>query len=145
MYSNLQTRSLPFCALHWPCFSWITYNNLLFQSVPRHANVSFVLFTYLYTTSKNLSVTVSTRSTFVGFEVLTVWVLRVLISWDMTPWGLVKANRPVGEICRIHLRGQRISQARSQCETLFATLFSGFDPDDGGHVWLRNFGWLLTE
>jgi hypothetical protein len=36
--------------------------------------------------------------------------------WDITLWSSLKVNRCFGEICRLHLQGRRVSQARTHRE-----------------------------
>jgi hypothetical protein len=43
--------------------------------------------------------------------------LKSFTFWDITPCSPSKVNRRFGGTCRLHLQGQRISQARSQCES----------------------------
>jgi hypothetical protein len=49
----------------------------------------------------------------VGFEVLTVVVMKNTIFWDITPCSPLKVNRRVGGTYRLDLQGQRINRARN--------------------------------
>jgi hypothetical protein len=42
--------------------------------------------------------------------------MKSYIFWDITPYSSLKVNWCFGGICRVHLQGQRISQARNQHE-----------------------------
>jgi hypothetical protein len=53
----------------------------------------------------------------VGFEVLTVVVMKSTIFWDITPCSPLRFNRCFGGTYRLHLQGQRIRQTRSQHES----------------------------
>jgi hypothetical protein len=53
----------------------------------------------------------------VGFEVLTPMVMKSCIFWDITQDNSLKLNWRFGGTCSLHLRGRRISQARSQRES----------------------------
>jgi hypothetical protein len=52
----------------------------------------------------------------VGFEVLTVVVMKNSVIWDITPCSPLKVNRRFRGTSRVHLQGRRISEARNQCE-----------------------------
>jgi hypothetical protein len=52
----------------------------------------------------------------VGFEDLTVVVMKNSIFWDITPCDPVKANRRFGRTYRLNLQTQRESQARNPHE-----------------------------
>jgi hypothetical protein len=47
-------------------------------------------------------------------EVPTAVVMKSFIFWDITPCSPLKMNQRFGEICRLHLQGRRMSQARNQ-------------------------------
>jgi hypothetical protein len=49
-----------------------------------------------------------------GFEVLTTVVMKISIFWVRTSYSPLKVNQGFGGICRLHLQGRRISQARKQ-------------------------------
>jgi hypothetical protein len=80
---------------------------------------------------------------YVGFEVLSVVVMKSSIFWDVTLCTLLKVNWRFGGTCCLHLQDQRISQARNWREAgskhgLF------FGPEDGCDMFLRNVSWLST-
>jgi hypothetical protein len=71
----------------------------------------------------------------VGFEVLTVVIMKSIIFWDITPYSTLSVNRCFGGTYRLHLQG---------IVTCFHTgfLFSlFFDHEDRGDMFLRNVGW----
>jgi hypothetical protein len=77
----------------------------------------------------------------VGFEVLTVVVMKSTIFWDIKLCSLLKVNRRFGGTYRLHLQGRRISSV------VLSTSFDAgfllglfFDPEDGGDMFLRNVG-----
>jgi hypothetical protein len=51
------------------------------------------------------------------FEVLTAVVMKSSIFWDIMSCSTLKVNRHFGGTCHLHLQGQRISQAKKQCES----------------------------
>jgi hypothetical protein len=53
---------------------------------------------------------------FVGFEVLTVVVMKSSVFWYITPCGPLKVNRHFGGTRHHHLKGQRKSSIRKQDE-----------------------------
>jgi hypothetical protein len=61
---------------------------------------------------------------------------------------LLKVKRRFGSTCSLHLQGRRISQARNlhkQAAGKVGTLFYlSFGSKDGGHMFLRNYGWPST-
>jgi hypothetical protein len=64
----------------------------------------------------------------------------------------LNVNRRFGGTYRLHFQGRRISQAWNSVKDLLATSFHPrfflglfFDPEDGGDIFLRKFGWLYTE
>jgi hypothetical protein len=67
---------------------------------------------------------IQTSSMFIGFEVLTAVVMKSSVVRDITLSSLLEDNRYFGRTCRLHLHGQRISQARTQLNACF-TLVSG--------------------
>jgi hypothetical protein len=84
--------------------------------------------------------------------------LKSTIVWDITPWSPLKVNRSFGGTYRLHLQGRRISRGRNQPESRWqweallakwfhAGFFLGlfFDLEDGGDMFLRNFGSLSTD
>jgi hypothetical protein len=50
----------------------------------------------------------------VGFEILTAMVTKRSVLWYITPCSQLKVNRRFGGTFRLHIHGQRISQARNQ-------------------------------
>jgi hypothetical protein len=56
------------------------------------------------------------KNPYVESEVLTPMVMKGSIFWDTTPCSLLKDKQCFGGTCPLHLQGQRISQARNQCE-----------------------------
>jgi hypothetical protein len=46
---------------------------------------------------------------YVGFEVLTAVVMKNSVFWDITPCSPLKVKRRMGETCRLHLQGRRVS------------------------------------
>jgi hypothetical protein len=52
----------------------------------------------------------------IRFEVLIAVVMKVSIFWDITPCSPLKVNGRFGGTCRLHIQGQRISQAGNQGE-----------------------------
>jgi hypothetical protein len=52
----------------------------------------------------------------VEIEVLTAMVTNSSIFWDIKPCSSLKANRCFEGACYLHLQGQKVSQARNQCE-----------------------------
>jgi hypothetical protein len=55
---------------------------------------------------------------YVGFEVLTVVVMKSTIFWDITPCSPLKVNWRFGETHCLQLQGRILSQARNQGESL---------------------------
>jgi hypothetical protein len=43
-------------------------------------------------------------------------IMKSPIFWDITPCSLLEVSQHLGGICRLHLQGRRISQARNQRE-----------------------------
>jgi hypothetical protein len=78
----------------------------------------------------------------VGIEVLTAVVMKSTIFWDITPCSPLKVNRRFGGKYRLNLQSRRISRPRHQATsfTLVSCLDYFFDPEDGGHMFLRNIG-----
>jgi hypothetical protein len=76
----------------------------------------------------------------VGFEVLTVVVMKSTIFWDITPCSPLSVNRRFEGTYRHHLQGRKISWARNQRESRWQAELC-FDPEDGGDIFLRNVGW----
>jgi hypothetical protein len=68
----------------------------------------------------------------VGFEVFTAVVMKSIIFCDMTPCNPSKFIRRFGGIYRLILLA--ICLLAGFCLTYF------FDPEDGGDMFLRNFG-----
>jgi hypothetical protein len=92
----------------------------------------------------------STARKYVRFEVLTAVVMKISIFWDITSTSPFKVNRYFGGTCRLHLQGRRISQVKTP--DMFTTWFRAaillglfFDREDGGDIFLRNFGRLSTD
>jgi hypothetical protein len=59
----------------------------------------------------------------------------------------LKGKRRFGRTCRLHFQGRRISQSRSQrCYLPHIDFLLGlfFVPENGGVMFLQNFGWLST-
>jgi hypothetical protein len=52
-----------------------------------------------------------TGTCYVGYKVLTALAMTSTV-WDITQLSPVKAKRRFGRICRLHLQGLRVSQAR---------------------------------
>jgi hypothetical protein len=78
----------------------------------------------------------------VGFEVLRAVVMKCSIFWDITTCSPLKINRRFGGICRLHIQGRRISQARNQREAgsnQWLACFT-FHSKDGGDLFRRNVG-----
>jgi hypothetical protein len=74
-----------------------------------------------------------------GFEVVTVVVMKDTIFWDITPCSPLKVNRSFGGKYRLHLQGRKISLLGTCFHASFLLgLF--FDPKDGGDMFLRNVG-----
>jgi hypothetical protein len=48
-----------------------------------------------------------------GYEVLTPVVMKSVIFWDKTSCSPLEINQRLGGTCRLHLQGERISQARN--------------------------------
>jgi hypothetical protein len=83
----------------------------------------------------------------VGFMVLTDVVMKSFVFWDITPRSPLKVYRGFGGICRLHLQGRRIRQARNRRALAFHLLHARillglffFDPEDRGDMFLRNVG-----
>jgi hypothetical protein len=89
----------------------------------------------------------------VEFEILTEVVMKSSVVWNITLCRPMRVNRSLRGTYRLHLQGRRISQARNQREAcrkelasrvaLLATCFMlglFFDLEDGGDMFLRNFG-----
>jgi hypothetical protein len=80
-------------------------------------------------------------SCFLRFEILTVVVMKSTVFWDITPCSPLKVNRHFGGKYRLHIQDRKISSA------LFATCFHAglllglfYDREDGGYMFLQNFG-----
>jgi hypothetical protein len=69
------------------------------------------------------------------FEVLTAVVMKASKFLDITPCSPLKVYRRFGGKYRLHIHGRRINQATRQHE---ACSKQSFDPEDGGHMFLRN-------
>jgi hypothetical protein len=82
--------------------------------------------------AKYMSVMPYKKMAGVEFEVLTAVVVKVSVFWDIIKCSLLKVNRRLGQICRLHLQGRRISQV--SCYILHAGFLLGlhFDPEEGG-------------
>jgi hypothetical protein len=52
----------------------------------------------------------------VGLDVLTPVVKKNSVFWDITQCSQLKANEPFGEMYRLHLQSQRVSQAKHRTE-----------------------------
>jgi hypothetical protein len=94
----------------------------------------------------------------VGFVVLTAATIKRSIFLDITPCSPLEFNLRFEGICRLHLLGRRISQARNQLEAgskqsnplaesgVCCLLYTGFlhglllDPEDEEDVFLRDVG-----
>jgi hypothetical protein len=62
---------------------------------------------------------------------------KISILWDVTPCSLWKVEQCLRGICRLHLQGRRIGQARNQHEEgSKKSLF--FDPEDESEILQRN-------
>jgi hypothetical protein len=83
----------------------------------------------------------------VGFEVLTAVVVKSSVFWDITLCSPLQVNQRFGGTCFLFLQGERISQARHQCEVggkqTFHDLF--YNLKDGGNIFLENVGWLSVN
>jgi hypothetical protein len=82
------------------------------------------------------------------YEVLTTATTKRSIFWHRTPCSS-KSIDVSEEHIRLHLQGQRLSQARSPREVsrlLNIRFLLGliFDTKDGGNMFFRNVGWLWT-
>jgi hypothetical protein len=53
----------------------------------------------------------------VGFETLTVVVMKSFVFWDIMPYSPLKIKRSFGETCLIHLQNRRICQLRNHGKT----------------------------
>jgi hypothetical protein len=69
-----------------------------------------------------------------------------IIFWYVTSRSPLKVNGRFGGTYLLHLQGRNINRAS---RTLLATFFHTgflfglfFEPDDGGDMFLRKFGWL---
>jgi hypothetical protein len=81
--------------------------------------------------------------------------MKSIIFWDMTLCSPLSVNRRFGGTYRLHLQVWRVSQATIRQvvggKLLAACLLAGFcwtyffDPEDGGHIFLRNVGWHSTD
>jgi hypothetical protein len=67
-------------------------------------------------TYRRLSVILTDTIKHVGFEVLTVVVMKSSVFWDITTCSPLKVNQRFGETCCLHLQGWRVSQATNQQE-----------------------------
>jgi hypothetical protein len=82
----------------------------------------------------------------IGFEVLTEVVMKSTIFWDITPCSPLSVNRRFGETYRLHLQGRKNKLSKKSAWKLATCFHAGFllslffDPEDGGHMFLRNFG-----
>jgi hypothetical protein len=96
------------------------------------------------------------KDDFVRFEIFTAVVMRSIIFWDMTPCSLLSCNRSFGGTYRLHLQGRRNNfsknqQAGGKQNAPSTCLLAGccwnyfFDPEDGGDMFLRNFGCNSTD
>jgi hypothetical protein len=87
----------------------------------------------------------------VGFEVLTAVFMKSTIFWDISPCSPLEVNRRFGGTRPLHLQGWRISWAGNQRESRWLCFHAGFllglffNPEDGGNMFLRNFGWFSTD
>jgi hypothetical protein len=90
------------------------------------------------------------KQTRVWFEVLTEEVLKSYIFCDITTCSPIKVNR---HFTWLHLQGWKVCQAKYQHEAGIKQrlLHSGvflrllFYPDDAGHIFLRNIGWISPD
>jgi hypothetical protein len=65
------------------------------------------------------------RAADIGFEILTVAVMKKSIFWDIMPFSLLKVNQRFKRTIRLHLQVQRITQALlSTCFMLVSCLGS---------------------
>jgi hypothetical protein len=85
---------------------------------------------------------VVTKTSHIGFEVLTAMVKNSSVFWNKTPCGPLKANRRFGGICRLHLQGRKINRAIPICYLFRAGFLRGsfVDPEDGGDMFFQNVG-----
>jgi hypothetical protein len=60
-------------------------------------------------------------SQFIGFEALTAVAMKSTIFWDITPCSSLSVNWRFGWTYRLHLQGQKISQAWNQRESRWQT------------------------
>jgi hypothetical protein len=91
---------------------------------------------------------VETWDLVLGFEVLTAGFMKNSVSWDIAPCNQLKVNRRLGDICRFHHQGRRISQTRNQRErsSAFPLVFVGLVYlKNWADMFLRNVGWLSTD
>jgi hypothetical protein len=80
----------------------------------------------------------------VEFKVLTAVAVKISIFCGIIKCSLLKVNRRLGRICRLHFQGRRISQVN--CYLLHAGFFLGllFDPEERD-IFLRSVGWLSKD
>jgi hypothetical protein len=79
--------------------------------------------------------TLRNHGIYLGFEVLTMVVMKSTVFWDITPCGPLKFNRRFRGTCRLHFQG-RISQARYQHESRW---------NGGSDMFLQNVVWVSAK
>jgi hypothetical protein len=86
-----------------------------YTEIPHEFLCILAFCSYLFRIALMMLITISTCK-FVGFEVLTVVVMKSCVFKDITPCSQSKFSRGFGGTCRLHLQFRGISQARNQHE-----------------------------
>jgi hypothetical protein len=80
----------------------------------------------------------------VKYDVLTAVITKSSFFRDITPCSQLKVNRRFGGTCRLHLSGSKHKRNKKPASRDGFLLYLFFDHEDGGDMFLQNFGWLPT-
>jgi hypothetical protein len=84
---------------------------------------------------------------FVGSEFLKAVSMKSLIFWNIKPYSLLKVSRRFGEYIAMQKDSMKRAASEATCYLLHDGFLLGlfFDPEDGGHIFLRNIGRFSTD